>query len=117
VVVWATVAATREAVLVQGTRLRTADGTEYQASTSILYTLEKTPLQPGIPMYGPMFFEIPKARLAGTWLAVRQHSGDANALDTLGPAVDVDLGLSAASAARLVAAAPPSLTVGQVRAL
>ncbi|MFC6086832.1 hypothetical protein [Sphaerisporangium aureirubrum] len=117
VVVWATIAATSEAVLVQGTRLRAADGTEYQANTSIFYTLEKTPLQPGIPMYGPMLFEIPKDRLAGMWLAVRRYSGGARALDTLGPAVDVDLGLSAAYAARLVASAPPSLTVGMVRAL
>ncbi|MEO3810377.1 hypothetical protein ABGB17_15365 [Sphaerisporangium sp. B11E5] len=116
-VVWATVAATREAVIVQGTRLRTADGTEYMANTSILHTLEKTPLQPGMPVYGPMLFEIPEDRLAGAWLAVRQHSGGANALDTLGPAVDVDLGVSPGHAARLAAEVPPSLTVGPVQAL
>ncbi|GAA1258535.1 hypothetical protein GCM10009677_06600 [Sphaerisporangium rubeum] len=117
VVVWATVVATREEMAVQGTRLRTPDGTEYLANSSIFSTLDKTPLQPGIPMYGPMLFEIPEDRLAGTWLAVRRHSGGARALDTLGPAIDVDLGLSAEYAARLVADAPPSLTVGQVQAL
>lgn len=117
VIVWATVVATREEVAIQGTRLRASDGTEYSVNSSIFSTLDKTPLQPGIPMYGPMLFEIPKDRLAGAWLAVRQHSGDARALDTLGPAIDVDLGLSAEYATRLVAGAPPSLTVRQVQAL
>ncbi|WP_248959645.1 hypothetical protein [Sphaerisporangium perillae] len=114
VVVSATVAATTGALQVQGARLRTADGAEYLAS-SISGTLDKTDLQPGIPAYGPILFEIPPGRLAGAVLSVTTHA--VKALDHLGPAADIDLGLSGVYAKRLVDHAPQSLTVGKVREL
>jgi hypothetical protein len=114
VVVWATVAATTEEFQMQGARLRTTDGVEYLKST-VLGTLDKTTLQPGIPAYGPILFEIPRDKLAGAVLSVTGH-GIKN-LDHLGPAVDVDLGLSGSYAKSLVQRTPALLTVDQVREL
>lgn len=114
VVVWTTVAATTEVLGVEGARLRTADGTEYLAS-SVSGTLDKAELQPGIPEYGPILFEIPRDRLAAAVLSVTTHR--TKGLDLLGPATDVDLGLSGPYAARLLQRMPALLTLGPVRAL
>ncbi|MDH2425715.1 hypothetical protein [Sphaerisporangium sp. TRM90804] len=116
VVVSATVAATTETFQAQGARLRTRAGLEYEAS-SVLDTLDKVTLQPGIPVYGPLLFEIPARDLAGAVLSVTRHADGAGGLDVLGPAVEVDLGLSDAYASRLLKEMPSSLTVGQVREL
>ncbi|GII77647.1 hypothetical protein Sru01_26290 [Sphaerisporangium rufum] len=114
VVVWATAAATTEALQLQGARLVTADGSAYLAA-SLRDTLDKADLQPGIPAYGALLFEIPADRLAGARLAVTPHS--VAGLDLLGPAADIDLGLSDAYAARLLREIPPSLTLREVRTL
>ncbi|MFC7383944.1 hypothetical protein [Sphaerisporangium rhizosphaerae] len=114
VVVWATVAATTEETLVRGARLRTADGMEYLAS-SLIGTLDKVPLQPGIPAYGPILFELPPDRLTGATLHVTVHSPIEG--DYLGPAADVDLRLSAPYTKKLIEQAPPTLVVGPVREL
>ena len=114
VVVWTTVSATTDQLSIEGARLRTAGGAEYLAS-SLTHTLDKSDLQPGIPQYGPLLFEIPRDRLAGAALAVTTHR--TAGLDLLGPAVDVDLGLSGAYAAELLRRKPASLTVGPVREL
>ncbi|MFC4531016.1 hypothetical protein [Sphaerisporangium dianthi] len=114
VVVWATAAATTEETQVQGARLRTADGAEYLAG-SVIGTLDKALLQPGIPAYGPMLFELPPDRLAGAVLSVRIHSVVGG--DYLGPAADVDLRLSAPYTKKLIEQAPPTLLVGPVREL
>ncbi|MFC4587833.1 hypothetical protein [Sphaerisporangium corydalis] len=114
VVVWATVAAASTSLQVQGARLRTADGSEYLASSTI-GTLDKTDLSPGIPAYGPILFEIPPDRLTGAVLSVTTHS--VKGLDLLGPAADVDLGLTASYATGLLQRMPPTVTVGPVRNL
>ncbi|WP_433248593.1 hypothetical protein ACQPYK_00805 [Streptosporangium sp. CA-135522] len=90
VVVWATASATRKEVSLRGSEIATADGDVY-AATPVLGALDTAALQPGIPAYGAMLFEVPAAKLPGAVLKV--HTQLQEGLRLLGAAAEVPLNL------------------------
>ncbi|MFF5208526.1 hypothetical protein [Streptosporangium sp. NPDC000396] len=93
VIVWATASATRKELQLKGSEIVTTDGDVYAAST-LSDTLNQETLQPGIPAYGAMLFEVPGVKLPGAVLKV--HTEQIKGLRVLGPAAEIKLGLTKA---------------------
>lgn len=100
-VVWADLTAARRPITLENAYLRTTDGHRYDVSDAMqLDSLNQTAAQPGLTQYGAIGFELPPYRLAGARLVVEPSY--AAELDAQ---ADVDLGLSANVARRLIAQA------------
>lgn len=111
---WLSVVATVEATQRPGyvqAQLRTRDGLVYAASSAERpklrgVNLSERPVAPGLPENGAWFFELPADRLEGAHLQLYWGSGLPQGGDTL---LDVDLGIDAARARKLLAEAKPVL--------
>ncbi|WP_064747124.1 hypothetical protein ABU614_07340 [Lysobacter firmicutimachus] len=112
--VWLSVVGQAEALQQPGyvtAQLRTRDGLVYVASSRDRpkldgINLRDRALAPGLPEEGAWFFEVPPDRLQGAhlqffWGSLLPHGGDS--------LVDVDLGIDAAQARKLMAEAKPVL--------
>ncbi|MBX9400864.1 hypothetical protein K4L06_06025 [Lysobacter sp. BMK333-48F3] len=112
--VWLSVVGQSEALQQPGyvtAQLRTRDGLVYVASSPDRpklkgFNLRDRALAPGLPAEGAWFFEVPPDRLQGAhlqfyWGSLLPHGGDS--------LVDVDLGIDAAQARKLLAEAKPVL--------
>jgi hypothetical protein len=94
-----------------GAQLRTRDGLTYVASSQDRPKLKGVNLRervvaPGLPESGAWFFEVPVDRLEGAHLQFYWGNGLPRGGDSL---VDVDLGIDAARARKLMAEAKPVL--------
>jgi len=103
VLVWADLTGVDQPVTLDTAYLRTADGHRYDTTDAMGFgSLDETGSDPGLTRYGAIGFELPPYRLAGARLVVAPQAGE----NRLGPQAEVDLGLSADGARRLVAQAP-----------
>lgn len=104
--VWAELTAADRPVSLDTAYLRTADGHRYDTTDAIGFgALTDSDNQPGLTRYGVIAFELPPYRVAGARLVVGP-SFEAR----LSAQADMDLGLSADAARRLVAQAPKVVT-------
>ncbi|ALN88442.1 hypothetical protein LC55x_5195 [Lysobacter capsici] len=92
-------------------QLLTRDGLVYAASSAERpklkgINLSERPVAPGLPENGAWFFEVPADRLEGAHLQLYWGNGLPQGGDSL---VDVDLGIDAARARKLLAEAKPVL--------
>lgn len=108
VVVRAGAAATTEQVTLGTAVLRSADGAEFAVSDRVL-GLEGEPLQAGIWRSGTLAFEILPAQVEGARLVISKarYSSIHRLNGALGPAVEIDLGLTR----ERLAAAGPTVTI------
>lgn len=111
--VWLSVVATTEALEKEGivsARLRTRDGLLYDASGDRpkidRVNLADRFVAPGLPETGAYFFELPPDRLEGAHLQLYWGNLTPGLMDSL---VDIDLGIDAARARRLLDEAEPVL--------
>lgn len=100
--VWADLTSVDKPLSLDVAYLRTADGHRYDTTDAIgLGALTDSETQPGLTRYGVICFELPPYRVAGARLVVGPAFES-----RLSAQADVDLGLSADAARRLVAQAP-----------
>ncbi|HEY0504556.1 MAG TPA: hypothetical protein VGD42_13815 [Lysobacter sp.] len=109
--VWLSVVTEIEALQTPGyisAQLRTRDGLVYRADTTRLklrdLNLGDRAVAPGLPERGAYFFELPPTALEGLRLQVYWGNLTPTRMDSL---VDIDLGIDAARARRLLAEAKP----------
>ncbi|MEQ4719964.1 hypothetical protein [Nonomuraea sp. B19D2] len=112
VVLRITATATKQRVGLGKPVLRAQDGTEYGA-TDRFFGFANSNLEAGIPNSGPLAFELPPAAVPGAVLVITApayRGGIQRLSGALGPAVHIDLGITAAQAA----APAPTVNVEQV---
>lgn len=90
--------------------VRDREGAIYPVTGRIIQPLIATSLQPGIPLLGHVYVEVPAARLAGSSIELSTEAYDRR-LDSV---VRIDLGLDAAAARRFTDAGALDLTPTRV---
>lgn len=111
--VWMSVLAEVEALQAPGlvgARILTRDGLVYQGNSDrppVVVNFTSLRLEPGLPMTGAWFFELPEDQVEGARLQV--FWGSYEGLGGIDHMLDIDLGIDAADTRTLLAEAPDPL--------